>query len=124
MNTKESWCNSNYTAHKVFEFFNVPYTVRDHHGMKIYEGEYGGKALWLMTTARDTELGVQFRALDTGRDMGGAFLRSCREVEFISEMQTTTTPSGTITEESKHVLILSNGGTVGVSRDGVHAEIN
>lgn len=118
----DPWPGNQDAALKILVFFNIVYKSRNHHGMVIVEGEYAGKLLSFMLPQNENDgFGIQFRALDTHRSMGGAMLRSCHGIEFHTEAKHLKV--GQVLEDYQFITIASGGGTVTVSRDGIEVDI-
>jgi len=126
MKERDEWPGNDEAARKIFEFFNVSYTIRFHHRMKIFEGEFAGKLLWFVfISTNTTEFGVQLRTYDTHRNLGGALLRSCCGIEFRTERKVSITKeTKEEIEDYKFVIIVSGGGDISISRDGIHSTIH
>lgn len=121
----ESWPGNTEAAKKIFEFFGISYVVRDLSGMKIYEGNYMDKLLAIVISLNeDREFGSQFRHPVTHRDLGGALLHTPKEIDFCTEQKVSMTDTLDIGEEYKYMVIVSGGGNISISRDGVHATID
>lgn len=121
----ESWPGNTEAAKKIFEFFGISYVVRDLSGVKIYEGDYAEKKLCIVLPLNeDREFGFQFRHPITHRDLGGALLHTPKEIDFCIEQKVFIANTLDTGEEYKYVVIVSDGGNISISRDGVHATID
>lgn len=121
------WPGNHKAAMQILVFFGIVYKSRNHQGMMIIEGEYAGKLLSFMLPQNENDgFGIQFRALDTHRNLGGALLHSCYGIEFHTEKKNALVKDGEGGRQLvdyKFVTITSGGGTVIVSRDGIEVDM-
>lgn len=122
----QPWPDKQKAAALIFDFFGILYKSRKHGRMLIVEGEFGGKILQLVWPQRrisNTEFGIQFRAKDTRRSLGGALLHSCVGIKFVTVKKHRKIEGSGEFVDLEYVTIKSAGGEVTLSCDGVEADI-